>query len=274
MVGAFAEPAEHGVEGGDERLDVREHLSAQHLGHGRGDDVHAGTEDPQVCAAARLRGRGEQADEAAVQERPEALGGVQEVQGRAGRRGVDDDEVPTRVVRVLLCLESQLPELLHRHVLLGSGEGARDGLVERVGQNLLGLLRGRVCLNDLIEGAFHVQHHRVQRTAPRVVDALDRAGRVVELGQPQRLCQASGRVDGQHDDMAAGLGCPQSQRCRGGRLTDSARTAAHDDAGMRVVQQRVDVQDERHQAIPWDMSTAASSRMPLVSTPSGSEGSR
>jgi hypothetical protein len=56
----------------------------------------------------------------------------------------------------------QLAQLFHRHVLLGAGEGAGQGLVERVGEDLLGFLSTGVRLHDLVERALHVQHHRVE----------------------------------------------------------------------------------------------------------------
>ena len=90
----------------------------------------------EVGLAAGL-GRGEQdADHAAVEEGRQPLGGVEEVQRRAGRRGVDDDEV-------VVAGGLELAELLHRHVLLRAGEGGRERLVEGVRQDRLGLGRAR-----------------------------------------------------------------------------------------------------------------------------------
>ncbi len=71
---------------------------------------------------------------------------------------------------------------------------------------------------------------------------VDRPRGVVELLDPHRLRQPSGRVDGEHDDLAAALGGAERQRGRGRGLADATRAAADDDPGRRVVEQRVDVQ--------------------------------
>ena len=127
---------------------------------------------------------------------------------------------------------AQLAELLHRHVLLRAGERAGDRLVEGVGQDLLGLLRGGVGRHDLVEGALHVEHHRVERAARRGVDAGDRPGGVVELGEAEGLGQPPRRVDGEDDDLAPVLGRPQPERGGRGGLADPAGAAADDDPGV------------------------------------------
>lgn len=98
-------------------------------------------------------------------------------------------------------------------------------------------------LDDLVEGALHVEHHGVQFAARRVVDALHPARDVVERVDAHRLGEPAGRVDREHDDLAAPLGRAQPQGGRRRRLPDTAGPAAHHDAGPRVVEQRVDVQD-------------------------------
>ena len=98
---------------------------------------------------------GEQPDHRAVEEPAHPVRGVEEVQRRPGRRGVDDDQVP-------LLAGPQLPQLLHRHVLLRAREGRRQRLVEGVGEDLLGPLRRGVRDDDVVERPLHVQHHRVQ----------------------------------------------------------------------------------------------------------------
>ena len=127
---------------------------------------------------------------------PSRLRRVQEVQRRAGRRGVDDDQVP----RVL---GPQLAELLHRHVLLRAREAGRQRLVEGVLQDRLARSGSACCDDDLVERPLHVEHHRVQRAAGRPIDPGHRARGVVQLGQAHRLGEPAGRVDGQHDDRAA-----------------------------------------------------------------------
>ena len=130
------------------------------------------------------------------------LRGVEEVQRRACRGSVDNDEIPGAMG---LRFAVQLPQLLHRHVLLGSGELRRQGHIELVLQDRLGLLRRGVRDHDVVEGAFHVEHHRVQAAAGRSVDHGHWPRRVVELADAERLRQPACRVDGQHDDLAAGL---------------------------------------------------------------------
>ena len=80
--------------------------------------------------------RHEDAVEAVVEEAGEAARGVEEVEGVAGRRRVDDDEVEVALV-------VELVELLRRHVLLRARERAGDVLVEAVGEDALGLGRRR-----------------------------------------------------------------------------------------------------------------------------------
>ena len=136
----------------------------------------------------------------------------------------------------------QLAELLHRHVLLRAGEGAGECYGRRGSSRICcGLLRRRARLDDLVEGALHVEHHRVEASAVGVADALDRAGDVVELGETHRLGEPAGRVDRQDADLAALLGRPQRQGGRRRGLADAAGAAAHDDLGAAVGEQRVDV---------------------------------
>ena len=141
----------------------------------------------------------------------------------------------------------QLAELLHRHVLLRAGERRGDRLVEGVGEDLLGAVRGGVGLHHLVEGAAHVEHHRVQLARPRAVRHArpTRPRLVAQLRQPQRLGQPARRVDRQHGDPR-GRGPPRAAPARrGGRLADAAGAAADHDPGRRVVEQRVDVERRR-----------------------------
>ena len=73
----------------------------------------------------------------------------------------------------------------------------------------------------------------------------DRARDVVERLDAHRLGQPAGRVDGEHDDLAAALGGAQRERRGRGGLADPARAAADDDLGRAVVEQRVDVERRR-----------------------------
>jgi hypothetical protein len=201
----------------------------------------ADVDDPQPGPPAELGRRRDEPDEPPVEERPEPLGRVEEVQRRPRRRRVDDDEVPGALA---VGPRAQLPELLHRHVFLGPRERGRHGLVEGVGEDLLSGLASRVGEHDLVEGPLHVEHHRVEAAAGHGLgrQAGDQPRHIVELGEAERLGQATRRVDGQHDDPAPLLGGPQSERGGGRRLADTARPAADDDPGMPVSQHRVDVQ--------------------------------
>ena len=176
---------------------------------------------------------------------PSRFGRVEEVQRGPRRRRVDDDEVPPRaavVVPVRADLLVELAELLHRHVLLRARERAGDRLVEGVREDLVGLLGGRVGDDDLVERPLHVEHHRVERATGRRVDVVHRPRGVVELGEAHRLGEPPGGVDGEDDDLAPLLRRAQSESGGRGGLADPAGAAAHDDVGMPVGEQRVDVQ--------------------------------
>jgi hypothetical protein len=127
-----------------------------------------------------------------------------------------------------------------------------------------------VRLDDLVEGPLHVEHHRVEAAALAVVDALDRPRHVVQLGEAHRLRQPPRGVDREDDDAAPPLGRPEPERGGRRRLADAPGAAAHDDAGRRVVEQGVDVQDGRAlpgglpgaggaHAIPWSRRRSARS---------------
>ena len=106
-------------------------------------------------------------------------------------------------------------------------------LVEGVGEDLRGLLGGRVRLDDLVEGALHVEHHRVEAAAAGGVGPRHRARGVVELDQAHRLRQPPGRVDREDDDPPPRSAARSAER--GGRrgLADAAGAAADDDPGRR-----------------------------------------
>jgi hypothetical protein len=129
----------------------------------------------------------------------------------------------------------QLVELLHGHVLLRAGQGGGEALVEAVGQDALRLLVvAGVAFDHLIEGAAHVQHHRVKaaRLPQLRSPAAHRTRLVGEQVQAERLRQPPGGVDGEHAGASAGLRAAQRQRRSGGGLADPARAAAHHDAGL------------------------------------------
>ncbi len=257
------ETPEQGVEGGHERLDVAQHLPAEHLADRAGHHGHARREQP-----GRSPRRSQQyPDQPAVEERGQPFWGVQEVESGPGRWRVDHDQVPSTAGGGL---GPELAELLHRHVLLGAGERARQRLVERVLVDLLGLVGRRVGRDDLVEGPFHVEHHRVEAAALRRIHGFDRARDVVELGEPHRLGQPPCRVDGQHDDLPPGLGGLQRKRRGRRRLADSPRPAADHDADGRVRDQCVEI-ESRYVGEPSghrpDPGLAASTRLGRIAVP-------
>ena len=140
---------------------------------------------------------------------------------------------------------------------------------------------GSACASDdLVEGPLHVQHHRVQLAAGRRVDARHRARGVVQLGQPQRLGQPAGRVDGQHHDRAARArrraapAPPRSWSCRRRRSRSRRRSGS---AGRRCSGRRGRAPARCAAAAltprPAARRRSASSYSPPRSTPSASSGS-
>ena len=253
---ALAEPAEHRVDRADERRQVGEQLCAEDLGEHTGEESESRAEELPDASSGPPRRRGEDLDEASVEEGAQAVGSIEEVQRRARGGRVDHDEVPGAVS---IGLGAQLPELLHRHVLLRAREGGRQCLVERVVEDRLSALRVGVGLDDLVEGPLHVEHHRAERALS--LDADDRARGVVEFGEPHGLGETSRRIDGEHADSPAHLRGAQTEG-RGRRgLADATRAAAHDDARRGIAQERVHVErgDVGHQAIPCSCSMSASS---------------
>ena len=110
-------------------------------------------------------GRRDHAEQPVVEEAGEAPGGVDEVEGVARRRGVDDDEVEVGAL-------VQLVELLHRHVLLRARQGAGDVPVEAVVEDALACSGvDGVGRHEVVEGALGVEHQRPQLAGPVAVDA-------------------------------------------------------------------------------------------------------
>ena len=161
-------------------------------------------------------------------------GRVEEVEGVARRRRVEDEQV---VVAALV----DLVELLHRHVLLRAGERARDLPVDPVVEDpLAGLLVGSVALDHLVEGRLRVEHHRPElarrpgRRPPRSKSAGSTCALgVAELVEAERVGEPLGRVDRQHRDPLAARRHPGRDRRRGRRLADAAGADADADRRAR-----------------------------------------
>jgi hypothetical protein len=116
------------------------------------------------------------------------------------------------------------------------GHGARELLVDAVAQDLVArALVGRQALDELVERALGVEHHRPQLAAHLQAVAGQALGRhegglVAQLRQPQRVGQALRRVDG-HDGHAPALGRQaDGQRSGRRRLAHAAGPGADDDA--------------------------------------------
>ena len=227
-VGPLAEALLHPVEGLEEGDGVGDGVPTDHPAQRAEEGLRGHVDDPQPDAG----GRGEGPVEAVVEEPGQPGRGLQEVEGVAGGRRVDDDDVEAGVV-------VELVQLLGRHVLLGAGQRGGDVAVEAIAHDALGLLGvGRVELDEVVERALGVEHDRPQLAAVRVLVAPAGAepghcaGLVGEAGQPERVGQPAGGVDG-HDDGAApgrrGLG---GQDRGGGRLADAAGPAAHDHGAL------------------------------------------
>ena len=153
--------------------------------------------------------------QAMVEKAGKAPGGLQEIEGVAARRGVDDHEIETLV-------GMEVVELLHCHVLLGARQRPRDVPVEAVGQDPLGLLwLCGVAGDEIVEGAFRVEHHRPQLTGPWTVDLF---GLIADSVESQRVGQPLGGIDGHHHGPPARLGRFHCQYGCDGGLADATRS--------------------------------------------------
>ena len=142
--GALLEAVDQAAEGAEEDAEVVEQVDARQPLEHREDDARAAAHD-----AGREARRGEEdAQRATLEEAREAVGRVEEVQRVARRRRVEheDVEAPRRV---------ELVELGHRGELLRAGDGARELLVDAVGEDLVArALVGGEALDELVEGAL------------------------------------------------------------------------------------------------------------------------
>ena len=180
-------------------------------------------------------------------------GRLQEVQRVAAGRGVQHQQV----VAPLLV---QLVELLHRHVLLRAGHRVGELLVDRVGQHRVARgLVGRVGVHELVEGALGVEHHRPQLAGAGEGVELHPGLLVAQLGQPQRVGQPAGGVDGEHRRLHSALGHAQGDRGRGGGLAHPARAGADHHALSP------------DQLLDRSVTACARSRPPATSSPSRPE---
>ena len=151
-LGARLEAVDHAAEGVEELGQVGQQVEA--------DDPFEDAQRDRGAAAGDLRrqpGRlHEHAQRFAFDELGQPFRRIEEVERVAGRRGVEDEQVE-------VAFGVQLEQLLHRHVLLGAGEGAGDLLVDPVFEDPFArLLVGRLAGDQLVEGLLRVEHHRPQ----------------------------------------------------------------------------------------------------------------
>ena len=228
----------HALEGEEELREVLQELQAEEAvgeveGEGSGARGDLEREPPRHEV-----GLEEPAQHARIEESHEAVGSLEEVEGVAGGRGVDHDQVVGAGA-------VDLVEPLHGDVLVALHEAAGDVLVQGVLEDASGGdAVGRVAADQLVPRLAGVEHGRPQlapRLHPRLLDHVvghPRLG-VAQRFQPQGVGQPAGGIDGEHQHPAAerqaGHGGGGSGR---GGLADAPRAAAdHDLAGG---QQRLD----------------------------------
>ena len=159
---------------------------------------------------------------AAVEEAGEPVRRVEEVQGVARGRRVEDDDVAARIAM-------QLVELGDGGELLRAGHRAGQLAVDAVAQDVArGALVRRQQLDEVVERALRVELHRPQLA--REVDALDAVRLVAELLEPERRREPPRGVD-RHDRDALAVGREPEREGRGRRrLPDAAGAGDDDDA--------------------------------------------
>lgn len=95
-------------------------------------------------------------------------------------------------------------------------------------------------LDNLVEGALHVEHHRVKGAGSG--DSLDRPRCVVECGEPHCLSKPSCWIDGEDAHPSTLLRGTQGNGSRRGRLANAAGSGAHDDSNGPITEDAVDAQ--------------------------------
>ena len=222
-LGPLDEAVVHGLEQDEELGDVAQELRAEDaVGH-QVEGLGRGVVEPRPVR------RDQPAQQAAGEEVGHALGRLEEVDGVAGGRRVHDDQV-------VAARRVDLVEPLHGDVVVALDELAGDVLVERVGQDgVAGLVVGGVGAHQVVPRLLGVEHGR-----PQLAPGLDPGGGeqlvghpgldVAELLEAQGAGQPPGRVDGEHQHLAAQVGGRHGARGRGrGGLAHAARAAGDHD---------------------------------------------
>src|SRR5579864_2550898 len=230
LVGALAEAGEEGREGLEELGHVAQQVEADHLVE---EALGAAAQAPQPgggLEAPLLVEPGAEGDaqRATVQETDDPRRRLQEIQGLAGRRGVEHD-LPVAAGR------GHLEQALDRHVLEDAAQAPREVLVEAVAQHAAARLRvGGIAFYQAVEGAAGVEQAGVQLAHGLEVDADGVLLRL--LADTQGILQPQRRVEGHHQGVAPGARRGHAQGGRERRLADAAG-ADEDDQRMLVREQ-------------------------------------
>ena len=130
----------------------------------------------------------------------------------------------------------KLVETLHGDVVVGLGKPPGDVPVERVGKDLVGRPGiGRIPADEGVPRLAHVEHGRVEltfRAHPGICERLVGypAGHVSQAPDPEGVCQAARRVDGENEHPASeARGRRGGERGRDRRLAHPPRSADDDD---------------------------------------------
>ena len=222
-VGPLDEAVVHRLEEDEELGDVLQELRAEDaVGH-RVEGPRRRVDEPGLVR------QDQPAQQAAGEEVGHALGRLEEVDGVAGGRGVHDDQV-------VAARGVDLVQPLHGDVVVALDELAGDVLVERVGQDgLAGRGVGGVGAHQGVPRLLGVEHGGPQLAAglhPGCGEQLvGHAGLdVAELLEAEGVGQAAGRVDGEHQHLAAQVGGGHGPGGgRGGGLADPAGAAEDHD---------------------------------------------
>ena len=221
--GPLDEAVVHRLEEHEELGDVLQELRAEDAVGDRVERLGGEAHQPRPV-------RGDQpAQQSRREEVRHPVRGVEEVDRVAGGGRVHHDQV-------VAARGVDLVEALHGHVVVALDELAGDVLVQRVDQDrVAGGGVGGVQADQVVPGLLGVQHGGPQLALGLDTGRGERLGRhlrldVAEALEPQRVGQPLGRVDGQHQHLAAQVGGRRgTDRRGGGRLADAAGAGRHDD---------------------------------------------
>ncbi len=195
-------------------------------------EVAAGQVEHLQAEVARLERRGEQRAHPLVADEVEhAVRRVEKVERVGGRRRIEHEQV-------VVAVQAQVDQLLHRDVLLAAGQRRGELLVETAPEDRLAPV-GRSALDDqVVPGALEVEHHREELALRLEAGGAQHVGRdpglgVAQFAQPERGGQPARRIDGEHQRLAPQLRALERQRRGDGRLPDSPGPHTDDHALAR-----------------------------------------